>query len=105
MLELLLSTSGPCWLGGDSLPGDIGGDTGGGSGDCRGGAARPASNVWKGGVDVEYIGAENKGGRDSGAPRYCAPKTGELPYLWRKIYSLKICDIKKFLLNDRILVI
>lgn len=50
MLELLLSTSGPeGWEGGDSLPGDIGGETGGGSGDCRGGAARPARREWKGG--------------------------------------------------------
>lgn len=53
ILEDLLSISGAdgC-VGGDSLPGEIGGDTGGGSGDCRGGAARPARREWKGGLDV-----------------------------------------------------
>lgn len=53
MLELLLSISGAdgC-VGGDSLPGEMGGETGGGSGDCRGGAARPASSEWKGGLLV-----------------------------------------------------
>lgn len=50
MLELLLSTSGTAGLGagGDSLPGDIGGDTGCCSGDLLGGAASPASRVWNG---------------------------------------------------------
>lgn len=83
MLELRRSTSGPGWLGGDSLPGDIGGETEGGSGDCLGGAARPARREWKGGV-VEYIGAVNRGGLESGAPRYCVLRTGEFPYLLDK---------------------
>lgn len=62
----------------------MGGETDAWSGDCRGGAASPASREWNGGVVDEYIGAENRGGRDSGAPRYWAPRTGELPYLLKK---------------------
>lgn len=84
MLELLRSTSGvdPCVVGGDSLPGDIGGETGG-SGDCRGGGARPAKREWNGGVEV-YRGAPKIGGRGRGAPRYWAPRTGAPPYLLKE---------------------
>lgn len=70
-------------MGGDSLPGDMGGETGGGSGDCRGGAARPARREWKGGLEV-YRGALKSGGRGRGAPRYWAPRTGLPPYLLTK---------------------
>lgn len=53
--------------GGDSLPGDMGGETGGGSGDLLGGA-KPARREWKGGD--EYKGALKRGGRERGAPKY-----------------------------------
>lgn len=93
ILELLLSTSWTGgWVGGDSLPGDIGGDTGGGSGDCLGGAAKPASNEWKGGFEA-YSGVLKRWGLGRGAPRYWAPRIGAPVYLLIKNKDLKILSL------------
>lgn len=87
MLDVRRSTSGTAGFGagGDSLPGEMGGDTGGGSGDLRGGAANPARSVWKGGVEAAaYKGAPNSGGLGSGAPMYWVLSIGAPPYLVTK---------------------